>query len=624
MRHISARRAAAAPTRAPAWLLALALAAPGAGHADAAPEDGWRHALALHGEPRYGPGFSHFDYADPDAPKGGEARLAQIGTFDSLNPFILKGVAAAGVQSLFETLTYNSDDEAFSEYGLLAEHVRVAEDGSWVEFRLRPEARFHDGHPVDVGDVVWTFESLKREGHPFYQSYYRSVERAEQTGPRTVRFVFSVSDNRELPLIMGQMPVLPEHWWEGREFDATTLDPPLGSGPYRVGSVEPGRSVTLRRVEDYWGRDLPVNAGRDNFDTIRYDYYRDTTVALEAFKSGEYDLRLENVSKLWANGYEGPALEQGLIKKEKIPHEIPTGMQAFVYNTRRPVFSDPRVRAALAYAFDFEWTNKTLFNDAYTRTTSYFSNSELASRGLPGPGEVALLEPFRDRLPPEVFEREYEPPSTDGSGNIRRNLREGLALLREAGWEVRDNRLVSAESGEPFEFELMLLAGSTFERIALPFQRNLERLGVTMRVRPVDSAQYQKRLDDFDFGMVVLTLPQSLSPGNEQRNYWTSAAATTPGSRNYAGVRDPVVDALVEKVISAPDRERLIERTRALDRVLLWGHYVIPQWHIRSFRVAYWDRFGRPEQSPKYAFGFDTWWLDADKAAAIDAHRGTQ
>ncbi len=574
------------------------------------------HALSLHGEPKYGPGFKHFDYVNPDAPKGGSVRLAEIGSFDSLNPFILKGVAADGVGGLFDTLTFHSDDEAFSEYGLLAESVEVAPDNAWVIFTLRPEARFHDGSPVTVEDVIFTFEALKNKGHPFYRAYYANVEKAEKVAEHRVKFTFAGSENRELPLIIGQMPVLSAGYWRTRDFEKTTLEAPLGSGAYMVEAVDPGRSITYRRNPDYWGAKLPVNVGRNNFGTIRHDYYRDATVALEAFKAGEYDFRVENIAKSWATGYDSPALQQGLIIKENVAHEQPTGMQGFVFNTRRALFQDSRVREALAYAFDFEWTNKNLFYGAYTRTISYFSNSELASRGLPSAEELNILEPYRDRLPAAVFTHSYTPPATDGSGNNRKNLRHGLRLLKQAGWVVKDGRSINQKTGQPLAFELLLVSPS-FERVALAFKKNLKRLGIDMRVRTVDAAQYQKRVEDFDFDMIVAVRGQSLSPGNEQRDFWSSAKADIPGSRNLAGIKDPVIDELIELIISAPDRDNLIHRTRALDRVLLWGHYVIPHWHVRSFRLAYWDKFGRPPQPPKYDLGFDTWWIDATKKAKL-------
>src|SRR5712691_1274950 len=579
------------------------------------------HGLSMYGDLKYGPGFGHFDYASPAAPKGGSVKLAALGTFDTLNPFILKGVPAAGIGGIFETLTVQSNDEAFSEYGLVAETVEVPADRSWVAYTLRRQARFHDGSPITADDVIWSFDALKTKGHPFYRAYYAKVAKAEKVDERKVRFTFSPGDNRELPLIVGQMVVLSKAYWSKHDFEKTTLEPPLGSGPYRVESVSPGRSITYRRVKDYWAAALPVNAGRNNFDTIRFDYYRDGTVALEAFKAGEYDLREENVAKHWATAYNGPAVTQGLIKKELIPNEVPTGMQAYVYNTRRAIFRDPRVRQALAHAFDFEWTNKNLFFAAYTRTTSYFSTSELASSGLPDPEELKILEPLRGKLPEEVFTKEYRPPSTDGSGNIRENLSTALALLRDAGWVVRDGKLVNARTGEPMSFEI-LFTEPTWERITLAFVKNLERLGITARVRTIDTAQFQKREEDFDFDMTVTTWGESLSPGNEQRDFWTSESAGIRGSRNLAGISSPAIDQLVDLVVSAPDRPSLIVRTRALDRVLLWGHYVIPHWHIQAFRVAYWDKFERPKISPKYAFGFQSWWVDAKKEAALARRKG--
>ncbi len=593
-----------------AGVLAVALTA--AAPAGPVPAAGPGHGLSIHGDLKYGPGFPHFAYVDPAAPRGGDVRLAATGTFDNLNPFILKGVPAAGITTTFDTLTVNAADEPSSEYGLVAETIETPPDRSWVAFTIRAGARFHDGSPMTVEDVIWTFDTLRTRGHPLYRSYYGAVASVEKTGPRTVRFTFKPGDNRELPVIVGQLPVLSKAYWGGRDFTRTTLEAPLGSGAYRVDALEPGRSITYRRVRDYWAAALPVNVGRDNFDTIRYDYYRDGTVALEAFKAGAYDFRPEDSAKNWARGYDVPAVRDGRIRKELIPNEVPTGMQGFVYNTRRPIFRDPRVRAALAAAFDFEWSNAHLFYGAYTRTRSYFSNSELASRGLPGEAERAVLAPFRARVPDEVFTREYRPPSTE-PGGLRPNLIGALGLLKQAGWVVRDMRLVNAETGEPLTFEV-LIDDPNWERITLPFVKNLQRFGVAARVRTVDSAQYEYRLKQFDFDMTVAVFPQSLSPGNEQVDYWASVAADTPGSRNLAGVRDPVVDRLIEQLIAAPDRAALVARTRALDRVLLWGHYVIPHWHITAFRVAYWNRFGRPTTSPKYGLGFDTWWVDPRKA----------
>ena len=579
------------------------------------------HALAMHGQPKYGPDFTHFDYVNPQAPRGGMIRLADDGTFDSFNPFIPKGNPAIG-PNYFESLLESSADEPFTMYGLIAESITVPEDRSWVIFTLRPQARWHDGKPITVDDVIWSFNTLKTKGRPFYRFYYGSVSKAEQVGERQVKFTFSEAGNRELPLIIGQMTILPKHYWDTRDFERTTLEPPLTSGPYRIENFEPGRFWVMQRVRDYWGADLPVTQGQNNFDTIRTEYFRDSTVIREALKSGVIDFYEENQAKAWALDYDVPAVRNGWLQKEAIPHEQPTGMQAFVFNTRRAVFHDRTVRRALAYAFDFEWTNQHLFFGQYTRTESYFSNSELAATDLPQGEELAILERYRDRLPPEVFTTPYHAPSTDGSGWPRQNLRQAFALLKEAGWEVQDLVMRRRDTGEPMQFEI-LLTSPAFERIVLPFVRNLTRLGINARVRLVDQSQYINRLRTFDFDMIIGSWGQSESPGNEQRNYWSSAAATAPGARNYAGIRDPVIDELIELLIQAPDRESLVARTRALDRVLLHGYYVIPNWHLRFQRILYWDKFSRPATTAKFGTSTTLWWFDADKAARLERARGT-
>jgi len=565
------------------------------------------HGLAMHGLPKYPAGFTHFDYVNPTAPKGGELRLAEIGGWDSLNPFVVKGEAPGGADLPFETLMVESADEPFSEYGLLAESVEVPPDRSWVAFTLRPEARWHDGKPVTADDVVFSFNILKAKGHPRYRFYYAAVDKVEKLGERRVRFSFKPGDNRELPLILGQLPVLPAHWWKGRDFAATTLEPLLGSGPYKVGTFETGRSITWQRVKDYWGATLPVRRGLYNFDRIRYDSYRDTTVALEAFKAGDYDWRSENEAKKWATGYQDwAALKDGRGRKEVFPHQRPAGMQAYVFNLRRPLFQDRRVREALGLAFDFEWTNKTLFYGQYRRTASFFANSEMAATGLPGPKELEVLEPWRDKVPPEVFTTAFQPPATEGDGNIRANLRAAMRLLEAAGWRVENGKLIDKD-GKPFVFEILLVQ-PVWERIALPFARNLERLGIEAQVRVVDTAQYKNRVDQYDFDMVVQVWGQSQSPGNEQAGFWGSASADAVGGQNLAGIRNPAVDALVAAIIAAPDRETLVARCRALDRVLLWNHYVIPQWHLGVDRVAWWDRFGRPDIVPANGIQPLAWW----------------
>jgi microcin C transport system substrate-binding protein len=579
------------------------------------------YGLSLFGELKYGPEFKNFDYVNPNAPKGGTMKFSAIGTYDTLNGFVVKGVAAVDIGRIFDTLMLPSQDEPSSEYGLVAESVDLAPDKLSVLYTLRKEPRFHDGSPMTSDDVVWTFETLRAKGHPSYRSYYGDVTKVEKEGERGVRFTFKSADNRELPQILGQMPVLSKKYWAGRDFEKTTLDPPLGSGPYKIEAVDPGRSITYRRVPDYWGADLPVRKGRANIDVIRYDYYRDGTIALEAFKAGQYDVRLENQAKAWATGYDSPALREGLIKKEEIPNQLPSGMQGFGYNLRRPLFQDPRVRQALAYAFDFEWSNKNLFYGAYTRTRSYFDNSELAATGVPQGAELAILEKFRGKIPDEVFTREYDPPKYDGSGNIRDGLREALKLLQAAGWVFKNEKLVDEKSGQPFEFEL-LLDNPQFERIVLPFTKNLERMGITARVRTVDNAQYEKRMETFDYDMTIVAFGQSLSPGNEQREYWGSKAADEEGSRNLLGIKNPVLDELIEELIKSPDRASLVAHTRALDRVLQYGYYVIPNYHSSVFRVAYWDKFRRPEISPKYGVGLDTWWVDPKAEQTIESKKG--
>ncbi|MFZ3204495.1 MAG: extracellular solute-binding protein [Pseudomonas sp.] len=566
-----------------------------------------KHALTLYDEPaKYPANYQHFDYVNPDAPKGGTFRQAGFGGFDSLNPFINKGVAADDIGMIYDTLTRHGLDEPFSEYGLLAEKIEKAPDNSWVRFYLRPEARFNDGQAVTAEDVKFTFETLMTHGAPTYRAYYADVERVEVEGPRRVRFIFKHAGNRELPLILGQLPVLPKHWWAERDFSKGNLEIPLGSGPYKVAEVKAGRSIRYERVKDWWGKDLPVNRGFYNFDTMQLDYYRDNTVALEALKAGQFDYWLETSAKNWATAYDSPAVANGQLIKEEIDNQNPTGMQGFVFNTRRPLFQDKRVREALGLLFDFEWTNRQLFNGAYTRTRSYFDNSELASSGLPETDELKLLEPLRDKIPPAVFTDEFRVPVTDGSGIIREQQRRAYQLLQEAGWRIEGDQMLDAE-GKPVSFEF-LLAQTEFERVLLPFKRNMADLGMELVIRRVDVSQYINRLRSRDFDLIVGGFGQSNSPGNEQREYWHSSSADNPGSRNFIGLKDPAIDQLVEGLINANSRQSLVAHTRALDRVLLWGHYVIPNWHIKTWRVAYWNRFEHPKVTPKYDIGLNTWW----------------
>ncbi|MEM7023087.1 MAG: extracellular solute-binding protein [Pseudomonadota bacterium] len=576
-------------------------------------------AIAMFGDVKYPAGFTHFDYVNPDAPKGGTLTLSSSGTFDTLNPFILKGSPAAGIGLMFETLMTPSLDEPFTYYGLIAEKVETPADRSWVKFTLDPRAHWNDGTPITPEDVIFSFEALTTKGHPQYRSYYASVVSAEQTGEREVTFTFDGGINRELPLIMGQLSVLPKHYYDTVDFEKTSLEPPVASGPYKIKSFEPGRSIVYERDPDYWGADLPVNQGRYNFDEIRYEYYRDRDVAFEAFKAGDFDFWRENQAKRWATGYEGRPFQTGMIIKETLPIPPVARMQGYAFNMREDKFKDPRVREALGYAFDFEWINKNLHYDSYQRITSYFHGEPgLASSGLPDEAELALLEPYRDQLPEEVFTKAFEPPKTDGSGNNRANLRTALGLLEEAGWVVQDGQLTNQETGEVMSFEI-LLSQPSGERIAAPWVNNLKRLGVDARIRIVDSAQYQNRMDNFDFDVTTDLWAQSDSPGNEQRDMWGSAVADLPGSRNTPGIKDPVVDALIENVIAAASREELETAVRALDRVLLWGHYVVPHFIDDGYDVAYAKKIVRPEQLPSEGPDIMAWWVDPGTAGDAEA-----
>ncbi|MCK3853700.1 extracellular solute-binding protein [Pseudomonas sp. W2Jun17] len=580
--------------------------------AQAAPQ----HALTLYNEPpKYPADFKHFDYVNPDAPKGGTFRESAMGGFDSLNPYISKGVPADNLPLIYDTLAMQSLDEPITEYGLVAGKIEKAPDNSWVRFYLRPEARFHDGHPMRAEDVVFTFQTLIKDGNPLYRNYYADVDEVVAEDPLRVLFKFKRTNNRELPLILGQLPVLPKHWWASRDFSKGNLEAPLGSGPYQVAEVKPGRMIRYERVKDYWAKDLPVNKGFYNFDTRITDYYRDSTVSLEALKAGQFDYWLEFSAKNWANAYNIPAMTQGRLIKEEIPNGNPTGMQGFVFNMRKPMFQDVRVRKAISLLLDFEWSNKQLFNGAYTRTRSYFENSEMAATGLPGPDELAILEPLRDKIPPEVFTQAFEPSKTDGSGMIRTQQREAYQLLQAAGWKIVDDKMVDS-TGKPVTIEF-LLAQTEFERILLPFKRNLADLGIDLVIRRVDVSQFVNRLRSRDFDMLVGSFPQSTSPGNEQREFWKSSSADKPGSRNYMGLKDPAVDQLVEELIDAGSRQSLIAHARALDRVLQFGYYVVPNWHIKTFRVAYWDHLGHPKVSPRYDVGTATWWAKPDVKPAV-------
>ena len=587
-------------------------------------ERDWKHGLSLFGELKYPPGFKHFDYVNPKAPKGGAVRMIAFGTFDNFNEVVsgLKGSIAMGVGMISDTLAVSSLDEVSTDYGLIAEAVSHPSDFAWASFRLRSGARHHDGKPITVEDVIFSMEAFKKHS-PMMSAYYRHVVKVQQTGEREVTFVFDAPGNREMPVILGQLNVLPKHWWEGsdaagkkRDVGATTLEPPLGNGAYRIKEFVAGRTVVYERVKDYWGKDLNVNIGRDNFDEMRFEYFRDATVAIEAFKADHVDWRTENSAKNWATAYDFPAVKDKRVVLEEFVQRNRGIMQAFTFNTRRDKFKDPKLRRAFNFAYDFEEMNKQLFFGQYKRINSYFDGTELASSGLPQGQELQILETVRDKVPPEVFTTAYTNPVNGSAENVRANLREATRLLKEAGYEIRNQKLVNAKTGEPMSIEI-LTEDPNVERFILFYKPSLERLGISVTVRTVDDPQYENRLRSWDYDIIIASWPESLSPGNEQRDFWSSQAADTPGSRNYIGIKNPAIDALIERVIFAKDRAELVAATRALDRVLLWNHYVVPQFTTDKSRTARWDRFGRPDPLPKYAAAaFPTvWWWDAEKAA---------
>jgi microcin C transport system substrate-binding protein len=565
------------------------------------------HGLSLFGAPALGKNFAHYPYVNPQAPKGGELRVAAIGSFDNLNNFTIKGSAAEGLGMIYDTLMDASLDEPSTAYGLIAETVSHPADYASVTFVLRKQARFHDGSPVRAEDVAFSLEAL-RAANPFYRAYYRDVAGTDILGPHTIRIRFAARGNRELPLILGQLPILPKAYWtrEGRSLEETTLDPPPGSGPYIIERINAGRSITYKRNKNYWARDLNVAQGRFNFERIKYEYFGDDTIAFEALKAGDIDYRREFSSRIWATGYDIDAVTQNRLKLETVPLKNGKGMQAFIFNTRRSPFDDARVREALNWAYDFEWTNKNLFYGQYARTGSFFEGSELAATGKPDAAELKFLEPLRGQIPDKTFGPRIANPVADGSGNIRTHLRKARALLEEAGWKIDAGKLKRGSAQFEMEF---LLVQPAFERIVAPYIRNLERLGITARTRIIDPSQYQNRLNNYDFDAVVASFGQSLSPGNEQRDYWSSQSADTPGGKNLIGIRDPAVDELIEKLIFAASRAELVAATRALDRVLLSNHYVVPQWHAPHERLAYWQKLAHPARMPGLALGFpDLWW----------------
>ncbi len=579
------------------------------------------HGIDLYNELKYPADFTHFEYVNPDAPKGGDLVLAGVGSFDSLNPFVIKGTAAAGMSYvhpsfLYATLLSHTADEANSSYCYIAEKINLSPDRRSVVFTLRKEAAFHDGSPITSEDVVFTFDTLKAKGQPFYKAYYREIVKAEAIGDRQVKFTFMDNKNRELPIIIGEMPILSKRYYQTNDFSSASLKIPLGSGPYKIKAMDPGKSITYERVKGWWGENLPVNKGRYNFDQIGYLYFLDPTVAFEAFKSGDVDFRMETSSKRWVAAYDFPAIRSGAVKKITPKKGSNQGMFGIGFNTRRPIFNDVRVRRAIARALDFEWVNENIFSGLYKRSRSYFENSEFAARGLPTGEELAILNRFKDKLPPQIFTQEFRPPINKKPGDIRIHLKEAREMLEEAGWVIENQKRVNAKTKVPLRFEI-LITSPEYLRPMSSFIRHLKRLGIEARTRMVDSAQYAVRIDEFDFDIIMMAMGQSESPGNEQLEFWSSKAADIKGSRNYSGIKDPVVDSLIELLIDAPTRKKLVQRTQALDRTLLWGHYVIPGWYSDRYWLAFWNKFDRPKITPKYLFDITTWWVDPAKEAAL-------
>ena len=590
----------------------------------------WRHGVSLFGDLKYPLGFKQFAYVNTNAPKGGAARQTALGTYDNFNIVVagVKGTLATGIDLIYDTLLVPALDEVSSEYGLLAEAVRYPDDFSSASFRLRAEAKWHDGGSVTPDDVIFSFDAFKRYS-PQHAAYYRHVVKVEKTGDREITFTFDGPGNRELPQIIGQLTILPKEWWEGtndegkkRDIGATTLEPPLGSGAYRIKEFSTGRNIVYERVKDYWGDTVNVNSGHHNFHQLRFEYFRDATTAIEAFKAGVVDWRTENSAKNWATAYDFPAVSDKRVILEEFSITNVGGMQAFAFNIRRDKFGDPRARLAFNYVFDFEEMNKQIFFGQYKRIDSYFEGTELAATGLPTDRELELLVTVRDKVPAEVFTTAYSNPVGGNPNAVRTNLHEAVRLFKEAGYEVRDLQLVNSKTGEPYAVEF-LADNPNFERVFLFFKPSLDRLGINVTVRTVDDAQFENRLRNRDFDIVTASWGQSLSPGNEQRGYWGSQAADQPGSLNLIGIKNPAVDAMIERITFAKSRADLVAATKALDRVLLWNHYVVPQWTYGKERSARWDRFGRPDPLPKYGISAfpALWWWDADKAAKVDTRQ---
>ena len=573
------------------------------------------HGIAMHGLPMHGSDEKHLPYVNPDAPKGGVLRLGVYGSFDNLNRIAFKGSRAAGLGYINDTLMRRVWDEAFSLYGLIAEYAEMPEDRSSITFYINPKAKFHDGSPITREDVLFSLETFQNKGTPNQKKTYGKVIKTELVDQNGIKMIFVNNEDKELPLIIaGFLPIVPKKYYENIDVTKTFLDIPLGSGPYTIESLEPGRQIKYQRVKDYWAKDLLANKGQYNFDTLIYDYYKDSNVLLEAFKVGEYDYRREYNAKRWQSNYTFDAVDRGDVILQEMKNDRPTGMNALVMNSRKEIFNNPQVRLALSYAYDHEWINKALYNNAYTRTDSYFDNSPLASSGLPSENELKLLNPWKNQLPKEIFNQTYKPPVSDGSGMPRDNLRIAKKILEGEGWFVEDGKLM--KDGKEFAFEFLIVSPSV-EKIALAFQKTLEVLGITMSVRTVDSSQYQARMLNYDFDMIKASWNVSLSPGNEQQFYWGSEVGKKDGSKNYAGVNSPVVDSLIETLIGAKTREELTTAIHALDRVLLWGHYVIPLYHSNTDRIAYWNFLEFPDEIPLYGLVIESWWANSEKASKL-------
>jgi microcin C transport system substrate-binding protein len=574
------------------------------------------HVMSMLSKPKYKKGFKHFDYVNPDAPKGGMISLADIGTFDNFNRYAQRGVTPSGIEGLYDTLLVASLDEAEVYYGLVAEQMEYPEDFTWIIYHINPRAKFQDGKPITANDIAFSFNKFLEQGVPQFKTYYADVEKTEALDKKRVKYTLK-QGNKELLINLGTNKILPGHFWKDHDLSEPLTEPPLGSGPYIIKEYKMGQYIIYERKKDYWARNIPAMKGQLNFDYVRIDYYRDENVALEALKAGEYDLRRENISKNWATMYTGAPFDKKYIVKEEIPHELPQDMQAMIFNIKHPLFTDRLVRMALNYALDFEWMNKNLFYGQYTRTRSYFQNTNYEAKGLPGGKELEILTPLKDTIPEEVFTTEYRPPVTDGSGNIRNNIREALALFKQAGWEMKDNKLTNTKTGKQMEFEILIYSPAT-ERVLIPVQKNMEKMGVTMAIRTVDTTQFINRMREREFDMISGGYSASHYPASDLKIIWHSDYLDY--TWNTAGVQDTAVDTLLEGIEKYQgNEEMLITYGRALDRVLTWNFYVIPEWHISTFRVAYWNKFSRPKVRPKYDLGLDTWWYDEAKAKKLPA-----